>query len=127
MLAERLFLGSWLEKLPRALRHGYTMLVVLLGWALFAVEDMGRLGAYFAALFGGGGLATASDFFQLRSYAPLMILLAAGSTPLMRDLWRRLGERWHSVLSPLLVLGGLVLCTASLVDASYNPFLYFRF
>ena len=127
MLAERLFLGSWLEKLPRALRHGYTMLVVLLGWALFAVEDMGRLEAYFAALFGGGGLATASDFFQLRSYAPLMILLAAGSTPLMRDLWRRLGERWHSVLSPLLVLGGLVLCTASLVDASYNPFLYFRF
>ena len=45
----------------------------------------------------------------------------------MRDLWRRLGERRRSVLSPLLVLGGLVLCTASLVDASYNPFLYFRF
>ena len=27
----------------------------------------------------------------------------------------------------MLVLGALVLCTASLVDASYNPFLYFRF
>ena len=26
-----------------------------------------------------------------------------------------------------LVLGALVLCTASLVDAGYNPFLYFRF
>ena len=34
-------------------------------------------------------------------------------------LWLRLGIR--------LVLAALVLCTASLVDASYNPFLYFRF
>ena len=25
------------------------------------------------------------------------------------------------------VLGALILCTASLVDAGYNPFLYFRF
>ncbi len=34
---------------------------------------------------------------------------------------------WDMVLVRLLVLGALVLCTASLVDASYNPFLYFRF
>ena len=27
----------------------------------------------------------------------------------------------------LLVLAGLVLCTAYLVDGTYNPFLYFRF
>ncbi len=127
MLAERLFLGPWLEKLPRALQHGYAMVVVLLGWALFAVEDMGRLGVYFAALFGGGGLSAPVDFYLLRSYLPLLVILAVGSTPLARDLWRRLGERWQSTLTPLLVLGALVLCTASLVDASYNPFLYFRF
>ena len=127
MLAERLFLGPWLERLPRTLQHGYTMLVVLLGWALFAVEDMGRLGTYLAALSGGGGLSAPVDFYLLRSYFPLLVLLAAGSTPLMRDLWARLGERRRSLLSPALILGGLVLCTASLVDASYNPFLYFRF
>ena len=31
------------------------------------------------------------------------------------------------ILLPLLLLSGLLLCTCYLVDATYNPFLYFRF
>ncbi|MCI8719686.1 MAG: MBOAT family protein [Oscillospiraceae bacterium] len=127
MLAERLFLGKWLEKLPRAVRHIYTMFIVLIGWALFAVEDMGRLGAYFSSLFGGGGWFSAVDGYRLRTYLPTLVILIVGSTPLMGKLWDRLGERTRAVLQPLLVLGALILCTASLVDAGYNPFLYFRF
>ena len=127
MLAERLFLGKWLEKLPGAVRHIYTMFIVLIGWALFAVEDMGRLGAYFSSLFGGGGWFNPVDGYRLRTYLPTLVILAIGSTPLMGKLWDRLGERTRAVLQPLLVLGALILCTASLVDAGYNPFLYFRF
>ncbi len=127
MLAERLFLGKWLEKLPGAVRHIYTMFIVLIGWALFAVEDMGRLGAYFSSLFGGGGWFSAVDGYRLRTYLPTLVILIVGSTPLMGKLWDRLGERTRAVLQPLLVLGALILCTASLVDAGYNPFLYFRF
>ncbi len=127
MLAERLVLGKWLEKLPGAVRHIYTMFIVLIGWALFAVEDMGRLGAYFSSLFGGGGWFSAVDGYRLRTYLPTLVILIVGSTPLMGKLWDRLGERTRAVLQPLLVLGALILCTASLVDAGYNPFLYFRF
>ena len=127
MLTERLFLGNWLERLPGPVRHVYAMLVVLVGWALFAVEDLGRLGGYLGSLFGASGLASAADGYQLRSYLPLLVILALGSTPLASRLWGRLGERARSVLAPALMLGALVLCTASLVDASYNPFLYFRF
>ena len=127
MLAERLFLGKRLEKRPGAVRHVYTMAVVLIGWALFAVEDMGRLGAYFSSLFGGGGWFSPVDGYRLRTYLPTLVILAAGSTPLLNRLWNRLGERGRSVLAPLLTLGALILCTASLVDAGYNPFLYFRF
>ncbi len=127
MLAERLFLGRWLEKLPGALRHVYTMLVVLVGWALFAVEGLDQLAAFLGTLFGGGQLWAAVDGYHLRSYLPLLAILTAASTPLMKNRWDRLGERARSVLPPVLVLAALVLCTASLVDASYNPFLYFRF
>ena len=127
MLAERLFLGKLLERFPGSVRHVYTLAVVLIGWALFAVEDMGRLGGYMASLFGGGGLFSAVDGYRLRTYLPTLAILAVGSTPLMKNLWDGLGERARSVLTPLLVLGALVLCTASLVDAGYNPFLYFRF
>jgi len=103
------------------------MAVVLIGWALFAVEDMGRLGAYFSSLFGGGGWFSPVDGYRLRTYLPTLVILAAGSTPLLNRLWNKLGERGRSVLAPLLTLGALILCTASLVDAGYNPFLYFRF
>ena len=127
MLAERLFLGKRLEKLPAVLRHVYAMAVVLVGWALFAVEDPGRLGDYFRALFGGSGLLSAVDGYRLRSYLPMLVILALGATPLAQTLWDRLGDRIQSRLAPVLVLAALVLCTASLVDASYNPFLYFRF
>lgn len=127
MLAERLFLGKYLEKLPSALQHVYTMIIVLTGWALFAVEDMNRLGVYFMSLFGGGGLFSAADGYRLRTYLPTLVILAIGSTPLMKNLWDKLNEKTRNILQPLLVLAALILCTASLVDAGYNPFLYFRF
>jgi len=127
MLAERLFVGKWLERAPGALRHIYTMLVVLVGWALFAVEGLDRLEAFLGTLFGGGELWSAVDGYHLRSYLPMLAILTAGSTPFVKNWWGRIGERAKSVLTPVLVLAALVLCTASLVDASYNPFLYFRF
>ena len=127
MLAERLFLGKWLDKLPAAVRHVYTLAVVLVGWGLFAIEDMGQLGGYLAVCFGGGALADAFTFYQLWSYLPLLVILTFAATPAGRTLYLRLPEKVRSAATPVLVLASLVLCTASLVDASYNPFLYFRF
>ena len=45
----------------------------------------------------------------------------------MALLWRRLPKRAEQILLPVVLLAGLLLCTAYLVDATYNPFLYFRF
>ena len=127
MLAERLFLGKWLEKLPAVLRHIYTLAVVLVGWGLFAIEDMGQLGSYLAVCFGGGSLVDAFTLYQLWSYLPLLVILAFAATPAAGKLFRKVPERIQAMATPVLVLAALVLCTASLVDASYNPFLYFRF
>ena len=127
MLAERLFLGKWLDKLPAVVRHIYAMAVVLVGWGLFAIEDMGQLGHYLIVCFGGGALVDAFTLYQLWSYLPLLVILTFAATPAGRKLYLRLPEKVQSVLTPVLVLLSLVLCTASLVDASYNPFLYFRF
>ena len=127
MLAERLFLGKWLLKLPSILQHIYAMFVVLMGWALFAIEDTGRLGEYLRACFGGAPLISGADLYHLRSYGLLLVILAVAATPLGKKLWNKLGEKTRALLVPVLVLASLILCTASLVDASYNPFLYFRF
>jgi len=127
MLAERLFLGKWLEKLPIVLRHVYTMAVVLVGWALFAVESMERLGEYLITCFGGAAFFNSATAYQLISYLPMLVILTIAATPLGKNVWGKLSERTQDILTPVLMLAALVLCTASLVDASYNPFLYFRF
>jgi len=127
MLAERLFWGKRLAKLPAVVQRGYTMAVVLVGWALFAVEDMGRLGAYLSACFGGAAVFDAATGYYLRSYLPLLLILSLASGPAGKRAYERLPARGRAVAAPILLAAALLLCTASLVDGSYNPFLYFRF
>ena len=127
MLGERLFWGKGLAKLPAPVQHLYAMIVVLVGWGLFAIEDMGQLESYLLVCFGGGSLVDAFTLYQLWSYLPLLVILVFAALPVGRKLYLRLPEKVQSVATPVLVLVSLVLCTASLVDASYNPFLYFRF
>ena len=93
---------------------------------LFAVEDFGSMGLYLRAMFAGG--ASGSVFFYyLASFGPVMLLAGVGSTPLVKKLWTGLHEKPCAAGALVLAAAALVLCTAYLVNTSYNPFLYFRF
>ena len=129
LILEKLWLKKWIDRWPRALQHLYTLFLVLVSWAIFAVEDFGQLGGYLSAMFGraAGGLADGTFRYYLTSYGPTLLAGCLASTPLMAGLWRRLPRRAEQVLLPAAVLAGLLLSTAYLVDATYNPFLYFRF
>ena len=129
LMLEKLWLKKWIDRWPRVIQHIYTLFLVLVSWAIFAVEDFGQLGGYLAAMFGlaGGGLTDGAFGYYLGSYGPSLLAACVASTPLMASLWRRLPKRAEQVLLPVVLLAGLLLCTAYLVDATYNPFLYFRF
>lgn len=129
IIVERLFLGAWLER-HKGLGHVYTLLCVLLGWVLFSVESLPQVGAYLASLFGGGsGFADAMGLYQWRNNLPLLLILALASTPWAARgfSWLRKRGRWGGALLVLLFVLGLAATLACLVDATYNPFLYFRF
>ncbi len=127
LMVEKAFLLKWLQKIPAVFSHVYTMALVMLSWAIFAIEDFGTLGAYLAQIFGGGTFADAQFFYDVRSFAILLVILVLAATPLPAKLYGRLSEKTRAVLAPILVLLALVLSTAYLVDSTYNPFLYFRF
>jgi len=126
---EKLVWGQALEKLPAALRHIYTLFLVLVGWALFALEDFTQLGPYLAAMFGfaGGGVFDPAVGYYLRSYGPILAVACVGSVPAVKLLWEKLPALAQKILCPILLLAGLLLSTAYLVDGTYNPFLYFQF
>ena len=126
LVSEKLLLGKYLQKLPGWLRHVYVMVLVLISWAIFALEDLSIMGHYLAAMLGFGGLplVNALTGYYLRNYLPILAAAAMASTPMVIT-------RWRSMDSPGLkltvLLLGLLACTAYVVAGTYNPFLYFRF
>ena len=128
LLAEKWIPG--LQKLPDVLKHLYVMLVVILGFVLFNAETLGQAAGDIAGLFGFAGLPllTPETLYYLRSYGLLFVLGFVGSTPVVRNLARRVSEtKPGAVLEPAVLIVLLLLCTGYLVDGSFSPFLYFRF
>lgn len=114
------------KNLPGVVRHGYVLLAVALGFVLFNADSLAQAGRDFAGLFGLGGvpLVTGETLYYLRSYAVVFALAIFGCFPFAK----RWGEKWNKPWLEAAVMAGLLLlCTASLVDGSFNPFLYFRF
>ena len=136
LYAAFLMIEKWvpaLQKLPALLRHGYVLLIVVLGFVLFNAENMTQAASDLAGMFGFGGVpaVTGETLYYLRSYGLPLILGFVGSTPVVRNTANRLlagkAGRVVSILEPVVLILLLLICTAYLVDGSFNPFLYFRF
>ena len=133
LTVEKLWLLRALERC-RWLGHIYVLLAVLLGFVLFDASGLADAAQTLRMMFGGAGLplVSAEAVYELRSFAVMLLLAAVGTTPLPRRAFDAL-ERTHggrtvlTVLEPVGLVALLAVCTAYLVDGSFNPFLYFRF
>lgn len=136
LILEKLVLGRVFKALPSLVGRLYTWLVVLVSWVFFAIENgTGALG-YLSVMFGQGtaGLYDSSALFILLEYRVLLIFAAVAATPLAHRmaecLYAAAGKGVAMVRRVLekVVLALLLLASiAYIVEASYNPFLYFRF
>ena len=130
LIAEKFALLPKLQKHP-AIGRVYTLLFVLLGFVLFDAPSLSAAASRIAGLFGGAG-AGVESLYYLRSYAVVLLLAVLGATPLPKRLLARLRQNrvcgmLLDVLEPFALVALLALCTAYLIDGSFNPFLYFRF
>ena len=126
---EKLWLGDWLRAAPKFVSHTYTMLLVVVGWVLFAFEDFSMLGQYIYSMFvpSSGILGQHAQVLAL-SYLPLLIISIMASLPLSKHIYYRFCTKKLAIAVECVASGAiLLLCTAALVAQSYNPFLYFRF
>lgn len=114
--------------------HIYTLLFVMLGFVLFDSANVTDALASFKALFGFGGIPAAdtASLYYLKSNIVLLVVAVIGATPLPKLLYEKIGLRKYggkilAVVTPLAALASVALCTAYLIDGSFNPFVYFRF
>ena len=115
LILEKCWLLKAGEKLPLVLRRMLTMVLVMLGWALFYFENLGALGAFLGRLF------TAVPSAGIAFYLPVTALGCLCATPALKRVKLPDTVRWG------LCVVLLLLCVASLARQSYNPFIYFRF
>ena len=123
LVLEKAFLRPVLEG-SRVLGHLYLLFLVVVSWAIFAITDFAALGRFLTAMFAFRG--GSEWLYYLRNYGVTFLLAAFLSTPLLARLEERLGGRlgWAKNLALVVIL---VASIAYLEDATYNPFLYFRF
>lgn len=129
LAAEKLFLGKALSKAPKAVGHIYSVILIMLGWAIFSFDDMAQLGAFFGSLFGANGfVATEAQASIMLSYLPICIVGCVLSTPVLKVLYSKIRDAKYAVaVETAFCVIVMLLCTAALVSESYNPFIYFRF
>ena len=127
LLLEKLLLGKYIRRLPAVFQHLYAMVIVIIGWVFFASPDLSTALAYLQVMFSfsPGTMGGAS---LVMPWLGMAVIGVVAATPLAKNLWEKLqGKKAMPLVEGALCLAALLLCTASLVSDSYNPFLYFRF
>ncbi len=131
LIVEKVWLLRPLQKAPAAVQHLYSLLLIMLGWIIFALTDFSAIGGYFAALFGAHGGLDSSTMYLLTSNLILLVIAGFASTRLPAKLAagfvQRLTPAGQTAVKCIFYTGVLLMCIAFLVGDSYNPFLYFRF
>ena len=129
LIIEKFVLKRFLDKLPSVIQHLYTIIIVLIGWGLFYFTDVNQLFAFIGDLFNvSNGAFSESSLNLTLSYLPLLVVAGIASTPLGAKLYGKVvGTKYIWIAETLFVVIVLIVSTASLVNQSYNPFLYFRF
>lgn len=143
LILEKVFLGKLLAKIPKLFGWLYAMTVVLISWCFFSLEQTDKIVLFLKAMFGFGeaGLYSNRTLYLFSNYGILFLLLAAGAVPLLKRLVEWLQKKcsngqqkklmpariFYILFENVFLIAVLILSIANIVDASYNPFLYFRF
>ncbi len=121
------FVYRFLRGIVHLITRAYALLVVITGWAIFAVTDLSQAGAFIGRMF-APMIAENTEGIEIAGVTNIMyIWLFAGlvfSTPLPVIIYKKL-ER--TPLTAVVLFAIFWAAVWQLADGVYNPFLYFRF
>ncbi len=131
IIIERIGFGKILEKLPSFISWLYTFIIAVFGWVLFEITNLSDLAQFFKAMFAGSGLfVDNTGMYLLTSNILIFALCIFGSTTITKRIYEKINSanvKIIQVAAPIVQLVLMLLCTAYLVNATNNPFLYFNF
>ena len=126
------------KKIPRPIGWAVTLLIVMVGWAIFMLDQvpLREIGAFIGKMFFINGRVSAPvtvSSLRLWSDIPFLAVGIFASTPLW--VWLRgkisasklINSSAAYVVSDVLLIGVFLFSVIFLMGGTYNPFIYFRF
>lgn len=123
---EKIVLGNLLKKIPAFIARIYTIIIILISWVIFAVEDIGSIAVYLKSMFGlgQGGICNANSLYLLSNYIIIMIICILFNFPFIKNFSDKYIKGYARTLLYIILF---IISVSYLVDSTFNPFLYFRF
>ena len=134
ILIEQLLGKKRMKAIPAVITHIYSKIVIIVGFGIFYFENFSQLGDFFKNLVGANNNAL-TDTITTTSMVNNCFLIAVALIacfPVGAFVNKLFDKTKGTIalgqtLKVIYCLGLLIVCSLLLVDATSNPFLYFRF
>ncbi|WML33503.1 MBOAT family O-acyltransferase [Clostridium sp. OS1-26] len=132
IIIEKLFLQKSMTRWPKAIRHIYSLLLIVIGWVFFEFPNMADVVSFLRSMFGVGSNAfiDIQTITKLEAYAVLYLVCIIAATPLPKKLalsFKRIHCNIFKFAENVYYCVLMFFSTVYMVGSTYNPFIYFRF
>ena len=130
LILEKFVLKNILKKTPDLLKHIYALLIILIGWVLFRVENMPQFFDIIKTMFSFDLNSTSlmEARIYLETYYVYFILAILFSTNVYYVICDKFkNKKVFEVIKYVFLIVLFVISIMFLAQSSYNPFIYFRF
>ena len=127
LLLEKFVLKKYIDKLPDFVKHIYTIVLVFIGWMIFAFDDSKYLFGFIKALT-SNKFVDSAFLYYFKNYFLILVIATLFSLPVYPKVKEKMNNTIFTSLLSISIYVILFIITLSyLVSDTYNPFLYFRF
>lgn len=125
LILEKTILKRILDKIPTFIKHIYAIFLIMIGWAIFSVNNMSEFTLFIQKLFINKNIIDNNFIFYLREYYIFIVFGIIFSTPIIK--LKLFKNKCFMLLGYIITFILFIICISYLISDSYNPFLYFRF
>lgn len=131
LMAEKLFLLNLLKKVPKVIKYFYTMILVVIGWTIFRLENINDLLYALGHMLSFTNLSFIKyvlEHYDIMTSLPYVFFAIVGSFPIYNNfITKNKNNKLISIINDMFIYMVYIISILFLVSSTYNPFIYFRF
>ena len=119
LIIEKLFLGKYLDKLPKIISRCYLLIIVMISFIIFNGNDVSQIMRNIGGLVGIGNIPiiTQESLYYFKSYFIVLVVGIIGATPIMKNIVQNEKlKKCVNILEPIFLLTIFAVCVSYIID-----------